>query len=92
MTETIQIDRAGRVVLPKRFRERFRLREGDTLAIQAKGDAIELRPTKSVTRLVKLNGVLVLTGETAVAEGLDAVAESRQERIEDLMQAAKPGR
>lgn len=89
MTETIQIDRAGRVVLPKRFRERFRLRAGDTLAIEAKGDAIELRPTKSITRLVKVNGVLVLTGETALPEGLDVVAESREARIEDIVQAAK---
>ena len=44
MTLNVQMDSGGRVVLPKKVRERFRLRGGDTLALEMKGDVIELRP------------------------------------------------
>lgn len=92
MAETIQIDQAGRVILPKRLRERFHLRGGDTLSIEVKGDAIELRPTKSRMRLEKVNGVLVLTGELPLIEGRDPVAESQNERIDEGVRAAKSRR
>jgi len=59
---TVQIDQAGRVVLPKGLRDRFRLRGGDTLAIEVRGDAIELRPTRATGTLKRVNGVLVFTG------------------------------
>ena len=43
--------RRSRVVLPKALRGRFRLRGGDVLAIEVRGDAIELRPTQAVGQL-----------------------------------------
>jgi len=89
MNETIQIDQAGRVVLPKRLRDRFRLQSGDRLAIEVKGDAIELRPTRSDVRLVRVNGVLVVAGELRMKEGQDLVAESREERIDEMTRSAK---
>jgi AbrB family looped-hinge helix DNA binding protein len=82
---TVQIDQAGRVVLPKRLRERFRLRGGDTLAIEVRGDAIELRPTRAAGELKCVNGVLVFTGAAPLERGRDFVADSREERMDDLM-------
>ena len=87
MSDTIQIDHAGRLVLPKRFRERFRLEGGDSLAVQVRGDAIELRPMKAAVRLMRINGVLVISGGEPLPEGRDFVAESREERITELMRA-----
>lgn len=84
MSETIQIDQAGRLVLPKRLRERFRLEGGDTLSVEVKGDAIELRPTKAPVTLKRVNGVLVLTGAGALPAGRDFVAEARDERLDEL--------
>ncbi len=89
MNETIQIDQAGRMVLPKRFRDRFRLQGGDTLAIEVKGDAIELRPTKSNVRLVRVRGVLVLAGGAALPEARDLVAESRADRINEFVESTR---
>ena len=83
MNETVQIDHAGRIVLPKRVRDSFRLKSGDTLAVGVKGDAIELRPTKSGFRLERVNGVLVLTGEVPIS-ARDLVAESREDRLDGL--------
>ncbi len=91
MIDTVQIDRAGRLVLPKRLRERFRLEGGDLLSVEVKGDAIELRPTKAVVRLVTVNGVLVISGGEPLPEGRDFVAESREERIDDLVRAGTKG-
>lgn len=80
----VQIDPAGRVVLPKKVRERFRLQGGDTLALEIKGDTIQLRPQESRARLERVNGVLVLVDSSPLPEGKDLVAESREERIEQL--------
>ena len=82
---TVQMDPAGRVVLPKPLRDRFRLRGGDTLAIEVRGDAIELRPTPANGQLKRVNGVLVFTGSGPLGGGEDFVARSRDERMDDLM-------
>ncbi len=84
----VQIDQAGRVVLPKALRERFRLRGGDTLEVSVKEEAIQLRPQKPRIRLERVNGVLVLRGPTAVPGHSDLVAEARAERIEELAREA----
>jgi AbrB family looped-hinge helix DNA binding protein len=88
----VQIDQAGRVVLPKLLRERFRLRGGDSLAIEVKGDAIELRPTRTIGQLARINGVLVFTGGGMLEAGGDFAGQSREERIEDLIQRSGEGR
>ena len=84
MNMNVQMDQAGRVVLPKKLRERFRLQSGDTLALEVKGDEIHLRPQKAKTRLERVNGVLVLVSEIALPEGRDLVSESRDERIDEI--------
>jgi AbrB family looped-hinge helix DNA binding protein len=89
---TVQIDGAGRVVLPKPLRDRFRLRGGDLLAIEVRGDAIELRPTQATGELKRVNGVLVFTAHGPLASAGDLVAQSRDERIDDLMRDVKERR
>ena len=84
MRQTLSIDRAGRVVLPKPLRDRFHLREGDTLSLEVKGNAIELRPAKK-GGLVRKNGVLVYHDATPLPAGVDFVEEMREERIAELI-------
>lgn len=85
MRQSIPIDRAGRVVLPKHLRERFHLREGDMLSLEVKGDAIELRPEKT-GQVVNVNGLLVYSDPSAkLPEGVDFVAEMRDARIDELI-------
>jgi AbrB family looped-hinge helix DNA binding protein len=87
--KTVQIDDAGRVVLPKPLRERFRLRGGDKLAIEVRGDAIQLRPTQAVGQLKRINGVLVFTGGAPLETDRDWLAESREDRMNELMRHRK---
>jgi AbrB family looped-hinge helix DNA binding protein len=89
--KTVQIDQTGRVVLPKLVRDRFHLRGGDTLAIAVSRDTIELRPTSATGQLKRVNGVLVFTGPVPLAGGEDFVAQSRDERIDDLLRGGKAG-
>jgi AbrB family looped-hinge helix DNA binding protein len=88
MSVNVQMDRAGRVVLPKKVRERFRLQGGDTLALEIKGDAIQLRPEQGGGRLARVNGVLVLVSATSIPEGKDLVNELREERIGQIARDA----
>jgi AbrB family looped-hinge helix DNA binding protein len=90
MDTKVQIDPAGRVVLPKKIRERFRLQGGDTLTLEVKGEAIELRPQKPTAQLRRVNGVLVLVSDTSLSAERDLVAEARQERIDEIVQGT-PG-
>jgi AbrB family looped-hinge helix DNA binding protein len=93
MRETmVQMDGTGRVVLPKRLRDRFRLRGGDTLAIEVRGDAIELRPTQGAGQLKRINGVLVFSGPRQLSTGEDVVMESREERIAGVIREIEDGR
>ena len=87
MNTNVQMDPAGRVVLPKRIRDRFRLRGGDTLVLEVKGDAIELRPERPKAELRRVNGVLVLVSDMSLPAGMDLVAESREERIDEIARA-----
>ena len=83
----VQMDSAGRVVLPKKLRERFRLQGGDMLELQVKDDVIELRRQTAIVRLERVNGVLVVAGEMSLPEGRDLVSEAREDRIADIVRA-----
>ena len=50
----VTIDRAGRVVVPKRYRDRFNLVPGAALEIEATGDGLQLR--KVGVRRLRLPG------------------------------------
>src|SRR5580658_9942426 len=61
-TETIQIDKAGRVVLPKPLREQFHLLPGDKLRLSVERNGFRLEPTEAGGELVRKGSVLVFTG------------------------------
>lgn len=89
MSNTVQIDQAGRLVLPRKLREQFRLEGGDTLSIEVRGDTIVLRPTKGPVALKRVNGVLVVAGAGGIAAGRDLVAEDRERRIHGLIRRGR---
>lgn len=81
----LQVDKAGRIVLPKRIRDRLRLRPGSALKLEEGPDGLFLRPVERPASLVEKDGILVHMGEAP--PGFDwnrAVEEHREERIKDL--------
>lgn len=85
MHSKVTMDGAGRVVLPKRVRDRYRLRGGALLELELESDHLRLRPVEQGPALVKENGWWVHRGEAeAGADLADVVGRHRRERIEDL--------
>ena len=74
----ISIDRAGRVVVPKQFRDRFNLVAGTQLEIEASGDGLQLRKVVSEPTLIRKKGFLVHHGTTR--SPIDVAAFIRAER------------
>jgi hypothetical protein len=56
--------------------------------LEVKGDAIELRPQKPTGQLQRVNGVLVLVSDISLPMERDFIAESRDERIDELARGA----
>lgn len=84
MTATITLDKAGRVVLPKRIRDRLHLREGSRLRIELTGDTLELTPEVPETRIERGgDGLPVIVGWEGF-DAVQAVAEAREEYLERL--------
>ena len=73
--ETLHIDQAGRIVLPKPLRERFNLLPGDKLQVSTEGQTIKLEPTHPAGALVRKGSVLVFRGEFNEPVTTDLVQE-----------------
>lgn len=81
-SDTIAIDKAGRLVLPKAVRERLRLVPGTLLSIEVREDHLELRPVENEPSLVKRDGWWVHLGRSATDVPLeDAVVRHRADRL-----------
>lgn len=91
-SELIQIDRAGRVVLPKPLRERFNLVPGDKLRLSVEGNCFRLEPTDTGGRLTRKGSVLVFTGGFAEAITTAKVNEMIEEERENRIALGKSGK
>lgn len=81
---TLAIDSAGRVVLPKPLRQRFRLRTGSTLRLEVHGDAILLRPTSSAPPPITETGGLLVHEGRADDTLADWILRDREQRDVDV--------
>ena len=75
---TIAIDGAGRIVVPKRLRERFNLVPGTELEIEVSGEYLRLRRVGGEPALTRRKGILVHHGDRRA--NLDVAAFIRAER------------
>jgi len=84
MTATMTIDKAGRILLPKRIREKLNLRKGAKLTAEIVGHKIQLEEEAPAVKVVRMGGLRVIVGW----EGFDAVKaiqEMRDEREAQLL-------
>jgi AbrB family looped-hinge helix DNA binding protein len=59
----VKIDGAGRIVLPKRVRERFALHAGAKLDLEERPEGLVLRPTEQSPSMVHRDGIWVHLGK-----------------------------
>lgn len=82
----VKIDSAGRIVVPKKVRERFRLRKDSELRLEESVEGITLKPVRQESALVRdERGWLVFTGKPAGNIDWDRlVEEDREARIREI--------
>ena len=82
MNTRLVIDKAGRVVIPKRLREELHLEPGDALEMESAGEQITLRPVRGTGPLTKEHGVWVFhSGQAIPASVTDEILRQiRKER------------
>jgi AbrB family looped-hinge helix DNA binding protein len=81
----VKIDKAGRIVLPKPVRERFRLRQGSDLEIEERPEGLLLKPVDRRPSMVQKNGIWVHLGKLPKGFDWDTLVEdARDDRIKEL--------
>jgi len=83
MNAIVEIDRAGRIVVPKRFRDALRLRPGTRLKLEQAGDQLVLEREYPEPRLEMRDGLLVMVGglPSAVEDVNEMINEQRERRM-----------
>jgi bifunctional DNA-binding transcriptional regulator/antitoxin component of YhaV-PrlF toxin-antitoxin module len=61
-TETVQLDKAGRLLLPAWLRKQFNLLPGAKLRLSIEGSGFRLEPADAGGELVRKGSVLVFSG------------------------------
>ncbi|MBI1865511.1 MAG: AbrB/MazE/SpoVT family DNA-binding domain-containing protein [Nitrospirae bacterium] len=74
------LDRFGRIVVPKKIRDRLGLRPGSEIELDEHGSELVLKPAGRETPLKLEDGVLVFAG-TATGDIMEAVRLHRGERL-----------
>lgn len=81
----VTIDAAGRIVVPKPLRDRYRLQEGSTLEIEEGASSFVLRPLTQSPAIVLRDGLLVYVGEVPRSvRQADLVDDLREERLDEI--------
>lgn len=89
MTVKVHLDKAGRVSLPKRLREKLQLASGDTFEVQFAGEQIVLRPVRKAVPIRKEQGVWVYrSGQRPKVTIRQLIEEGRDERFQSLLEPA----
>ena len=82
------IDKSGRIVVPKRLRERLGLKPNSELEIVEQSDGVLLRATQEKPPLSEVGGLLVHQGAAEPGAKWDRIIDDvREERIQSLLRA-----
>ncbi len=86
MNAIAEIDKAGRIVVPKKLRDALHLVPGTRLRLHQQGETIVLQPETSHRGLAMKNGMPVYyTGRPIPPEAVDWIRQGYDERAEELM-------
>ena len=93
MANTVEIDKAGRIVIPKKLREQINVSPGDKFEITIVGSKIQLEPHAMEQGLVSDGSLLVFSAGTdsrlSREEVHEVIHELRSGAAKDTVQALK---
>ena|SRR5215831_4475106 len=92
METAVTIDKAGRVVIPKKIREDMGLGAGDSLSLECEGECLTLRPVRAGAPMRKEHGIWVFHGGKPISleEANQILRDIRKQR--DRRNANEQGR
>jgi AbrB family looped-hinge helix DNA binding protein len=92
MNAIVEIDKAGRIVVPKKLRDALHLVPGTRLRIERSGDRLTLMPSSTTAQLIIENGVpLIFPADQSNAPVLtvdmvnELIEQSRLERVRQIL-------
>jgi len=83
MTAHLEIDRFGRVLIPKKLRDALHLQPGEQLTVELEDGVLHLRPVARPVRTVEHRGRLILDAPGTLTG--DPVEEMRESRLDELL-------
>jgi AbrB family looped-hinge helix DNA binding protein len=91
MNTTLTMDKAGRVVLPKKVRDELQLSAGESLDLESSGDQIVLRPSRGTAGMREKDGIWVFrTGQPISNRSVnETIRRVRDEREQSALHHAK---
>ena len=83
----LSIDKFGRVVLPKKLRERLGVRSGLTVEVLDAAGGVILKPVRHAPTLIRKQGILIHQGQPSRSVAWPTLVEDeREERIRKIAQ------
>jgi AbrB family looped-hinge helix DNA binding protein len=83
MKTIVTLDKAGRLILPKKIRDRLNLQASSRLSVETMGDKIELTPVAPDVTLVRRGNRRVIVGWEGF-NAAEAVREMREDQVNRL--------
>ena len=83
MNAIVEIDKAGRIVIPKKMRDAMGLKAGTRLRLERTGDLLVMEPPAEEAHLEMRDGLLVLVGggRRTVEDVNREIQEERERRM-----------
>jgi len=90
MRATVEMDKSGRLVVPKKMREALHVQAGALFEVEERDEGIYLRPLHREPLLVRRGGLLVMAGGPSAGYATrDLVGEDREDRLDTLQNGAR---
>jgi AbrB family looped-hinge helix DNA binding protein len=88
MDAIAEIDKSGRLVVPKKLRDALHLVAGTKLVVRQHGSGLLMKPEVKPRGLYRKDGWLVYdNGRTLPPESVDWVDEAREARADEIMRS-----
>ena len=84
-TEQVKIDRFGRVLIPKKVRERLGIEVGQAFELSVEGQRVTLEPQVQGNALVRKGNIVVFEGKLPKGD-VDWVQAVRDQRDSDILE------